>query len=58
MKAFLFKVTLVSGLVFNCSGIGYNADDALMDACDFLAQAGEYPQDDIVSIEKVEEEQA
>ena len=58
MKAFLFKVTLVSGLVFNCSGIGYNADDALMDACDYLAQAGEYPQDDIVSIEKVEEEQA
>jgi len=58
MKAFLFKVTLVSGLVFNCSGIGYNADDALMDACDFLAQAGDYPQDDIVSIEKVEEEQA
>lgn len=57
MKAFLFKVTLISGLVFNCSGIGYNVDDALMDACDFLAQAGEYPQDDIVSIEKVEEEQ-
>lgn len=60
MKAFLFKVTLVSGLVFNCSGIGYNADDALMDACDYLAQSGEYPQDDIISIdlEKVEEEQA
>ena len=60
MKAFLFKVTLVSGLVFNVSGIGYDKDQALMDACDYLAQAGDYPEDDILDVESVnqEEEQA
>ena len=53
MKAFLFKVTLVSGLVFNVSGIGYDKDQALMDACNFLAQSGDYPEDDIVDVESV-----
>lgn len=50
MKAFLFKVTLVSGVVFSCSGIGYNVDQAMMDACDYLAST-DYPQDDIVDVE-------
>ena len=49
MKSFLFKVTLVSGSLF-CSGIGANVDDALMDACDYLAKT-DYPQDDIVDVE-------
>lgn len=51
MKAFLFKVTLVSGLVFNCTGIGYDVDQALMDACDTLAKTGEFPEMDIQDIE-------
>jgi hypothetical protein len=51
MKAFLFKVTLISGLSFAASGIGYNIDQALMDACDTLAQIGEYPEDEIEKIE-------
>ena len=59
MKAFLFKVTLISGIVFTCSGIGYDKDQAMMDACDYLAST-DYPQDDIVDVElvNVEEEQA
>lgn len=58
MKAFIFKVTLISGTIF-CSGIGYNVDDAMMDACDYLAST-DYPQDDIMDVELVnaEEEQA
>ena len=52
MKAFLFKVTLVSGVVFSCSGIGYNVDQAMMDACDYLAST-DYPQDDIADVELI-----
>ncbi len=51
MKAFLFLVTLATGVSFTATGIGYNIDDALMDACDILAQTGDYPEDDIVKIE-------
>ena len=59
MKAFIFKVTLVTGIAFTCSGIGYDKDQAMMDACDYLAST-DYPQDDIVDVELVnaEEEQA
>ena len=59
MKAFLFKVTLISGIVFNCSGIGRNANDAMMDACSYLAST-DYPQDDIMDVElvKVQEDMA
>lgn len=52
MKAFLFKVTLVSGIAFSCTGIGCNVDDAMMDACAYLAST-DYPQDDIVDVEVV-----
>ena len=55
MKAFIFKVTLISGMVLTCSGIGYNVDDAMMDACDYLAST-DYPQDDIVDVELIEQE--
>lgn len=51
MKAFLFKVTLVSGIAFSCTGIGYDVDQALMDACDTLAKTGEFPEMDIKDIE-------
>lgn len=59
MKAFIFKVTLISGMVLTCSGIGYNVDDAMMDACAYLAST-DYPEDDIMDVELVntEEEQA
>lgn len=59
MKAFLFKVTLATGVAFVCSGIGYNVDDALLDACDYLAST-DYPEDEIECVELVnaEEEQA
>lgn len=59
MKAFLFKVTLISGIVFTCSGIGRNVNDAMMDACDYLAST-DYPEDDIVDVElvNIEEERA
>lgn len=50
MKSFLFKVTLISGISLTCSGIGYDIDSALMDACDYLAKT-DYPQDDIVDVE-------
>lgn len=52
MKAFIFKVTLISGMVLTCSGIGTNVDDAMMDACAYLAST-DYPQDDIVDVEVV-----
>ena len=55
MKAFLFKVTLISGIVFTCSGIGRNVNDAMMDACAYLAST-DYPQDDIVDVEIIEQE--
>jgi len=51
-KAFIFKVTLISGMVLTCSGIGGNVDDAMMDACAYLAST-DYPQDDIVDVEVV-----
>lgn len=59
MKAFLFKVTLISGIVFTCSGIGRNVNDAMLDACLYLSQT-DYPEDDIADVELVnaEEEQA
>jgi len=55
MKAFIFKVTLISGMVLTCSGIGYDKDEAMMDACEYLAQT-DYPQDDIVDVELIEQE--
>jgi len=56
MKAFLFKVTLISGIVFTCSGIGRNVNDAMLDACLYLSQT-DYPQDDIVDVELIEQEE-
>ena len=55
MKAFIFKVTLVTGIAFTCSGIGTNVDNAMMDACDYLAST-DYPQDDIADVELVNTE--
>ena len=56
MKAFLFKVTLISGIVFTCSGIGRNVNDAMMDACAYLAST-DYPEDDIEDVELIEQEE-
>ena len=53
MKNFLFKVTLIGGFAFVVSGIGRNADQALMQACEYLAVSGDYPEDDIEDIELV-----
>ena len=59
MKAFIFKVTLVTGMVIVCNGIGTNVDNAMLDACLYLSQT-DYPEDDIADVElvNVEEEQA
>ena len=56
-KAFLVLVTLASGIVIPCSGIGENKDEALMDACSYLAST-DFPEDDIedVDIKEVEEQ--
>ena len=56
MKAFIFKVTLVTGLVIVCNGIGTNVDNAMMDACAYLAST-DYPQDDIEDVELIEQEE-
>ena len=56
MKAFIFKVTLVTGMVIVCNGIGTNVDNALMDACAYLAST-DYPQDDIEDVELIEQEE-
>lgn len=56
MKAFLFKVTLVTGLVIVCNGIGTNVDNAMMDACAYLAST-DYPEDDIEDVELIEQEE-
>lgn len=53
MKNFLFKVTLISGFAFVVNGIGHNADQALMQACEYLAASGDYPEDDIEDVELV-----
>ena len=51
-KAFLVLVTLASGVVLPCSGIGTNKDEALMDACSYLADT-DYPEDEIEDVDVV-----
>jgi hypothetical protein len=51
-KAFLVLVTLASGIVIPCSGIGENKDEALMDACSYLSDT-DYPEDDIEDVDVV-----
>lgn len=51
-KAFLVLVTLASGVVLPCSGIGENKDEALMDACSYLADT-DFPEDDIEDVDVV-----
>ena len=55
-KAFLVLVTLASGAIIPCSGIGYDKDEAMMDACAYLAST-DYPQDDIIDVDVIEEEE-
>lgn len=55
-KAFLVLVTLASGVVLPCSGIGENKDEALMDACQYLADT-DYPQDDIEDVDVINTEE-
>lgn len=57
MKKFIFKVLVCTGATFTCSGVGYNVNEALMDACSSLAAAAEYPEEDIESIELVKQEE-
>ena len=54
-KAFVIKVTLATGMVLTCSGIGENKDQALMDACEYLART-DYPQDDILDVDVIDED--
>jgi hypothetical protein len=51
-KAFLVLVTLASGIVIPCSGIGENKDEALMDACSYLAST-DFPEEDIEDVDVV-----
>lgn len=50
-RKFMFVVTLITGATLFQMGEGRNVDCALMDACERMAMSGEYPEDDIVSIE-------
>ena len=54
MKEFIFKVTLITGIAFTCTGQGVNKDAALMDACESL-EVTNYPEDDIDDIVLVKE---
>ena len=54
MKKFIFKVLVCTGATFTCSGIGYNVDAAMMDACANMAQAGNYPEESIEDVRLVE----
>lgn len=56
MKKFIFKVLVCTGATFTCSGVGFNVNEALMDACCSLASDAEYPEDEIESIELIQEE--
>lgn len=51
-KAFLVLVTLASGVVLPCSGIGVDKDEALMDACSYLADT-DFPEDEIEDVDVV-----
>ena len=55
MKKFLFVVTLTTGFSFTCSGEGQSKDIALMDACEQLAKSGDYPEDEVESIDLLQE---
>lgn len=55
-KAFLVLVTLASGVVLPCSGIGENKDEALMDACSYLAST-DFPEDDIEDVDVINTEE-
>lgn len=50
MKKYIFLVTLITGLSFTCEGEGWSVDAALMDACEHLANSGEYPEDEIENV--------
>ena len=50
MKKFFFKVLVCTGATFTCSGVGYNVNEGLMDACANMASSGDYPEDEIVDI--------
>jgi hypothetical protein len=52
-KVFLVLVTLASGVVLPCNGIGENKDQAMMDACWYLAET-DYPQDSIEDVDIIE----
>ena len=58
MKKFVFRVLVCTGAAFTCSGIGYNADQGMQDACDKLAHAGDYPEDDILDVQLIKIEKA
>ena len=53
MKKYIFKVLVCTGAFFTTSGMGYNVDDALMDACDKMAKECNYPEDDIEDVQFV-----
>jgi len=55
-KAFLVLVTLASGVVLPCSGIGENKDEALMDACSYLAST-DFPEEDIEDVDVINTEE-
>ena len=55
-KAFLVLVTLASGIVIPCSGIGENKDEALMDACSYLAST-DFPEEDIEDVDVINTEE-
>ena len=57
MKKFIFKVLVCTGATFTQVGYGYNCDQAMMDACERMAEDCTYPEDDIVDVELIEQEE-
>ena len=50
MKTYLFAVTLATGVILRCSGVGVDVSEALENACAMLSDEGQMPTDEITDI--------
>ncbi len=50
MKTYLFAVTLATGVIMRCTGVGFDVSEALENACTLLAASGQMPTDEINDI--------
>ena len=56
MKKYIFRVLVCTGAIFTQVGYGYNADQAMMDACKQMSDAGDYPELDIDDVQLIKVE--